>query len=268
MRPRVTLEFFAARQPQAALVGAGFRLGARGTHSSRTMMLHELEDLLDAVPAGAGPREYASAVLEANCLGKATAATRHASLQRLRELYALDRGVPVFRALRFFWNRDPQARPLLALLAALARDPLLRLTVQPILTLAGGEQLPRESLEMALRTGVGERMRETTLAKVARNAASSWAQSGHLSGRTFKFRRRIAASAASGTFAIYLALLGGYGGREIWTCAWLSVLDLDGSAARELAHAARRLGLLETRMVGETPEFEFPALAPALRNSA
>jgi len=32
----------------------GFRDGDRGTHSSRTLMLRELELLLDATPAGAG----------------------------------------------------------------------------------------------------------------------------------------------------------------------------------------------------------------------
>jgi hypothetical protein len=39
---------------------------------------------------------------------------------------------------------------------------------------------------------------------VCRNAASSWAQSGHLEGRTFKKRRKVVAPPATAAFAIYL----------------------------------------------------------------
>ena len=60
----------------------GFRSGERGTHTSRTIMLDELSQLLDAVPGEASRRDYAQAVMEGNCLGKRTAATRKLSLHR------------------------------------------------------------------------------------------------------------------------------------------------------------------------------------------
>ena len=66
----------------------GFRAGERGTHTSRTMMLEELSHLLEAVPGDVAREQYADAVMEQNCLGKRTAATRKLSLQRLTELYA------------------------------------------------------------------------------------------------------------------------------------------------------------------------------------
>ena len=98
----------------------GFRSGERGTHTSRTIMLDELSLLLAAVPgAAASRRDYAEAVLDGNCLGKRTAATRKLSLQRLTELYGLDTRLLLFRMLKGLWERHEAGRPLLALLLAL-----------------------------------------------------------------------------------------------------------------------------------------------------
>ena len=77
------------RLPRAAsLERAGFRFGERGTQSSRHIMLSELGELLDALPAGAGRLDYAAAIVDENVLGKPTLATRRATRQRLAELYA------------------------------------------------------------------------------------------------------------------------------------------------------------------------------------
>ena len=78
----------------------GFRSGDRGTHTSRTIMLDELSHLVDAAPGEVSRGDYADAVMEHNCLGKRTAATRKLSSQRLTELYSLDPAVPLFRILR------------------------------------------------------------------------------------------------------------------------------------------------------------------------
>ena len=91
-------------------------------------MLEELSLLLDAAPGEATYNDYALAVIEDNCLGKRTAANRKLSFQRLTELYGLNAQVVLFRVLRDLWGRHETSRPLLALLLALARDPLLRAT--------------------------------------------------------------------------------------------------------------------------------------------
>src|SRR5438552_1864532 len=113
------------RDLTAVRADAGFRAGERGTHTSRTVMLAELRQLLAVVAADARREDYDAAIVEANALGKATISTRRLTLQRLRELHALDRRVPLFRALRRAWTADETGRPLIALLGALARDPLL-----------------------------------------------------------------------------------------------------------------------------------------------
>jgi len=52
------------------LAAAGFRFGDKGTHTSRTIMLGELGELLEAVPASSAREAYATAIVDENVLGK------------------------------------------------------------------------------------------------------------------------------------------------------------------------------------------------------
>ncbi len=125
-------KFYSPSISAEEVVRSGFRLGAKGTHTSRTIMFPELSATLDMTPSTASRDEYAAAIIDANCLGKSTAATRRLTNQRLGELYALDPEVPLFRVLRRLWEGDEAGRPLLALQCALTRDPLLAATAAPI----------------------------------------------------------------------------------------------------------------------------------------
>ena len=109
------------RVPAAALP-LGFRNEPVGALTSRTIMLAELRLLLAAVPPDADPAAYRAAAVEDNALGKATPTTRRATLQHLRELYALSPDVPLFAALRDLWTADAAAQPLLALLCRSRRS--------------------------------------------------------------------------------------------------------------------------------------------------
>lgn len=71
-------------------VRAGLRFGDRGTHTSRTMMLAELTELLAVTPVGARREDYAAAIVDDNALGKQTAATRRLTDQRLGGENVLD----------------------------------------------------------------------------------------------------------------------------------------------------------------------------------
>ena len=90
------LIFYPPSRGRGAALEAGFRFGHVGTHASRTIMLDELSATFEAVPPEAKPAEYAAAIIDANCLGKRTVATRRISVQRLRELYAIDPGRAYF----------------------------------------------------------------------------------------------------------------------------------------------------------------------------
>ena len=110
----------------------GFRFGAKGTHTSRTMMSEELSRVLEVTNQNALRAEYAAAIIDGNCLSKPTASTRRLSNQRLGELYGLDPTIPLFRVLRRLWGLGTDGRPLVALFAAIARDPLLAATCSAI----------------------------------------------------------------------------------------------------------------------------------------
>lgn len=257
------LPFFPSRGASGAAAGAGFRFGEKGTHSSRTMMLTELTAVLAAIPGEASRGDYAAAIVSGNCLAKTTSATRRLTNQRLGELYALDPACAIFRVLRRLWSRDEPGRPLLALLAALARDPLLRATAQPVVSLPTGGELPRASIRAVLRDVVGERFNDAVLDKVVRNAASSWAQAGHLQGRTFKVRRRVQATPGAVAFALYLGHLAGFRSEELLTSGWSATLDCSPTLARSLALEAKRMGLIDLRGAGDVFEVGLERLDPA-----
>ncbi len=250
--------------PASTAVDVGFRFGNKGTHTSRTMMLSELATLFSATPASAGRTDYAAAIMQDNQLGKATASTRKTTNQRLGEMYALDPRCPLFRVLRRLWDMDQQSAPLLALLVVLARDPLLRATAGPILALRPGADLARGSVYSALQDAVGDRLNESILNKVVRNCASSWTQSGHLEGRTFKKRRQVTASSASVAFALYLARAAGFMADELLTCGWIGVLDCSPNTARDLAVEAKRTGLVDLRVASDIFEISFDRLDPGI----
>lgn len=80
----------------AGAVRAGLRFGERSVHTSRTIMLTDLGELFAAVPPEAVREDYRAAIVDENVLGKATAANRRGTGQRLGELYVLDPRVPLF----------------------------------------------------------------------------------------------------------------------------------------------------------------------------
>ncbi len=252
----------ARKRPRPQEEDIGFRTGDKGTHTSRTMMLEELKALLQAVPGNVTRDEYQSAVIDANCLGKATSATRRLTFQRLSELYGLDPEIPMFRVLRHLWPMDVEARPLLALLVAVARDPLLAATQTAVLGLAPRADLPRDILTVALKQVVGDRLNDDILDKVRRNIASSWTQSGHLVGPPSKRRNLVKASAVSTAMALYLAHHSGTPVSEIFSSPWLRLLDVDPARAREFAFEAKRLGLIDLRIAGDIIELNLARLDP------
>ena len=226
-------------------------------------MLAELEDVVGAAPSDNRREDYARAIIEENTAGKQTASTRKLTDQRLGELYALDPRVPLFRIFRHLWDLDVRSHPLLALLCALARDPLLRATASPVLTTAPGTELARQDLTDAVRDAVGNRLNESILDKVVRNAASSWTQSGHLKGRVRKVRQRVSPTPGSTAYALALGYLLGYRGQRLLETLWAKVLDVSTAGIVGLAHDAKRLGILDIKQAGEIIEINFPTLLTA-----
>ena len=260
LRQDANFETSIARLPARVAALWGFRAGQRGTHTSRTIMLDELTHLLDAVPSDAFRGDCAEAVVAGNCLGKRTAATRKASFQRLTELYGLDMHLILFRALRHLWDRDEDARPTLALLLALARDPLLRASATSVLATPIGHEFSRQAMKDDLATAVEDRLNPATLDATVRNASSSWTQSRHLQGRSRKTRCRLRATPAATAYALLIGSAAGYSGRPLFDSPWAVVLDAHINELIELVINARLFGFLEFKHVGEIMDISFPAL--------
>lgn len=261
----MTRPVFSQLTPTDALERAGFRFGARGTHSARTIMLRDLTELLAAVPPDAARGEYAAAILEENALGKATWVTRNVSRKYLTNLYGLDSGVPLFRVLRRLWEVDPAGRPLMALLCALARDPLLRSTAAHVLSLGEGEALVRAPFLAVIRGAVGKRHNDSVLESVASRAGSSWTQSGHLEGRMRKVRRRVEPTPGAAAMALWLGECQGFAGLSLLDSDWAAVLDRTGPEMLPFALEARRHGLIHARAAASVVEIDTRRLDPAVR---
>lgn len=244
------------------LAEVGFRFGDKGTHTSRTIMLAELGELLEAVPASAAREAYASAIVDENALGKQTLSTRRLTSQRLSELYGLDPRLSIFRVLRRLWAADAAGRPVLAMLVALARDPLLRTTAPVVLALPMGAELVRSNFLGALREAVGSRLNDAVLDKVARNAASSWSQSGHLKGRVRKVRQRVTPTPGSLAMALWLGTCEGLAGKALLESRWARVLDRSAPELLPLALEAKQQGLIHARAGGGVVEIDASRLDP------
>ncbi len=192
-----------------------------------------------------------------NVLLKPTAKTRAKSFQVLRELYGLDRRILLFRALRDLWDDDADAQPLLAVLEACARDPILRATAEMVLATPEGAGVTPEQLGEAIKERLPGRYNVTTLFASGQHAASSWQQAGHLQGRLRKVRARAVSRPAAVAYALLLGYLDGGQGDALFHTLWARLLDAPEHELRSQAVAAARQGWLEYRAAGRVTELSF-----------
>lgn len=164
--------------------------------------LAELKLLLSACPREASLVAYRSAIIDDNVLLKPTAATRLESFKRLRTLYSL------------WWD------VLLAMLCALARDPVLRATADAVLALEPGASVSASALTGMVQHMFPQRFNATTLATIGRNVASSWQQSGHIVGYCDKRRVRATSRPVAVAYAMLLGNLYGAYGMSLFMTLW------------------------------------------------
>jgi hypothetical protein len=224
----------------------GFRLEKAGVHTSRTMMLEDLQLLLSYISnPDSTKNDYIKAIIEDNCLGKRSGKSRKLAASHLVYLYSLDSSLAVFRSLHYFWNRDFEAQPILALLCAYGRDAL------------------RESLEKYIDKHYLGRLSEATLKSTAQNLNATWTKSGHLSGKVKKVRSRAKATPGSVAYALFLGYLMGIRGESLFNSEYASLLDCSQDQAFEMAEDASRRGWIIFKRVGTIVEVQFPKMLTA-----
>lgn len=201
--------------------------------------------------------DYRNAITVNNVLLKSTESARKEAFRRLRQLYSLDYDVLLFRTFKLLWDQAGQAQPLLALLCAIARDPLLRATADFVTTIPIGTTLTAPTFAKVIEGEFPGRLKETTLASVGRNIASSWTQSGHFSGITEKIRRIVQPHPIATTYALFLAYLCDYRGNSMFDTTWVRLLDAPPHVLHEQAQQASRQGWLEYRQAGTVTDITF-----------
>lgn len=231
--------------------------------TSRTMMLAELRLLLAALPETASVAAYRSAIVDDNALLKESVATRRSTARHLVELYALDPAAPIFRLLRRLWGHEDAGHPMLACLCANARDALLRRSAQAVLPVAPGATVSPATICSALSEAMPGRFSPATLGTIARNAASSWMQSGHLRGRPGygpKTRGTPTVTPAVAAYALALGFLAGARRAYLLDTYWTSLLDAPADILDTLAFEAGRHGWITYRRIGDVVDFGFSEL--------
>ncbi|WNI14278.1 hypothetical protein [Actinacidiphila sp. ITFR-21] len=234
---------------------AGDRAG--GANTSHTIALELLGRLLATVPGGASAGDYHRAAVDDNVLGRSTLEGRRRAFRYLRELYLLDPSRLLFRALRDLWDEDPAARPLLAGLAALARDSVFRASAAAVVPAPPGTVVSSADLARAVAAAFPGSYSGASVAKIGRNTGSSWTQTGHLRGRTGKTRVRVEARPAAAAFALLLGHVQGARGQGLFTTRWAGFLDRDAHELTALVERAGLDGYLENRSAGGVVEIGF-----------
>jgi hypothetical protein len=246
---------------EECLARFGFSFERGGAHLARSLMLEELTLLLQAVAnPNATLSDYQHAVIDENCLAKRSARTRQLTLRHLKSLYSLDSENTIFRALRFFWHRDADARGSLAFLVAYSRDSILRSSAPFVLQLRMGEAVTSPQLEAFLDQQDEGRFSKETLRAASQRILASWMRSGHFNGHVRKTRTSATPTAGSCAMALFLSYLAGARGQMLFETEYMRLLDCSTDRAIELAESASRRGWIVFKRIGTVIEVQFPGL--------
>jgi len=224
-------------------------------------MLKEVTKLFSYVEKSDATRsEYRYAIYDENCLQKRSGKTRLLTFSHLVSLYTLDPKYVLFRALRYFWERDPASRPLLALLTSYARDGILRSTAPFFVKIPKSSRILKVTLEEYINEQNPDRFNQITLQATVRNILSSWSQSGHVTGHIEKYRAQASPSSGAVSLALLLGYLTGARGENLFHSEFTNLLDCPFDVAVDLATDASRRGWIVMNRVGTIIEVLFPNL--------
>ena len=245
-----------SRVPRSA-AAFGLRIDPTGTHLSSTLKLDELRALLAWRSGCTTVGDYRVATVDQNLLAKPTVSARQITFERLRELYGLDLGLLVFRALDDLWDADVSAQPMIALLCSTARDPILRAMTPYVLRLPIGATITNYELANEANNQFPGKFVASSRERLGRNVLSTWEKAGLLAGRRTKKRTKPQARPTSLAYALLLGDLCGKRGQALFTTLWATMFDAPIHELKELAVVASRQGWIEYRASGDVVEVSF-----------
>jgi hypothetical protein len=160
----------------------------------------------------------------------------------------------------YFWQRDPEARGLLAFLVAYSRDSILRSTAPFVLKIRIGESVNCPQLEAFLDEKEEGRFSKETLRAASQRVLASWVRAGHFVGHVRKTRTLATPTAGACSMALFLGYLRGARGQMLFDTEYMRILDCSSDKAIELAESASRRGWIVFKRIGNVIEVQFPNL--------
>jgi hypothetical protein len=221
------------------------------------MMLAELQVLFQTTPPDARQEQIRFEICDNNLLNKPTMKSRNLTFRHLIDLYGLDPDIPLFRVFRSLWPLSEPGQPVLALQMSLARDPLLRLSMDFILEKSLGETVTREEVEGLLKAPDPDRFSAASLKSFAQNINGTWTQAGFLQGKARKTRVAPTLGFPNTVFALFLAYLEGATGERLFQSRWSALLGASEHQLTEYAIAAAQLGIIDFKQSGGITEVRF-----------
>jgi hypothetical protein len=248
----------------AQLEPLGFSSKLTGGHMARSMMYEEIQILHESLPLDANKEDFKHSIVEENILGKPTQSSRAKSYHHLVELYGMDPGLALFRALRTLGKADTNSFPLIAATCVYARDAQLRASFELIESKRDGQEIPRVEMEAHLEASFPERFSPAMKKSLAQNVNTSWTFCGHLEGRSKKIRRHPIAGYGAVTFAMFEGWLSGLRGEILLTSVYGRLVNAEPGTILHHLRQASTHQWLRLRSGGGVTEIDFsPLLTPS-----
>ena len=226
-------------------------------HNHRTIMYSELKRVMDH---GIEKDDYLNALTQ-NVFNKATKSGITYTSQFLKRLYNFDISLPIFKALKYFWNTaNEHDRSLIAFLYAVGNDYLLNESIPIITNIPIGNKVSGASLIDNIESNYPQKYSVNTKGSMSRNIISSWKQAGFITGKVKNIRTQPEINYLVVTFALFLAYLNGLRGDFILKSDWVRALSLDERTVRSLAIEAGKRDLLQYQFAGNVTSITFKNL--------
>ena len=231
-------------------------------HTKRSMMFSELSKLMDF---SSGQETEFAKLLQENVIGKQTENNKSQTNSALIKLYILNDEVPVFKVFHYLWRiAPPDEKPLLTLLLALYRDVLLSDSLETVLKISPGFNVPATSIQDVIGSKYPEKYTPKTLLSLSQNIASSWKQSGHITGKRKNIRTKVTPGYHAVTFALFLGYMDGLRGDFLFQPKWIKALDSTEKEIKSLAHEASKRDLISFQSAGSVTVINFNLLIQKL----
>lgn len=228
-------------------------------------MLSELRLLLSVMASDTSFEGYRHAIVDGNVLLKPSMSTRTKTFSYLRDRFALDLSVPLFSVLRLLWERDVPGQPLMTLLVAAFRDPLLRSTFPSMIECDLEQSISSKEFSQIIDDSAPGKFIGETLIAAGERLVSTYRKTGHIKRMNNGVRQRVSATPGSATMALLLASLEGASGRASLDTDWVRILDSPGEMILAEARVAASRGWLEYRHAGDVLEITFRQLLASSR---